>query len=115
MTRIVILIIIILVTLLIGNEIDKRYFVKRRVLSHRIWEYKSGDKTAGEIIDMRYAKFSTDTLVIQYSQNRILFYKVKYQRFNFIKLYNLTNKTNSIYTLKGASWFEFIYQLSFSK
>lgn len=99
-----------LVAGLIGNIIDKHYFMNNRILSQKLWEHSSGDYSAGDFLCMEYAKMNSDTLVLDYSNGSVFLFKVKYQRFNTLKLTNLKTKKDCYYTMKGANWLDFLFK-----
>ena len=87
--------------------VDKKFFMKYRVLKHNLWEHHLGEKISGDFIETGNATFNGDTMILDYINKKII---LKYQYFNTMKVMDLETKKTGLYTMKGANWTDYIFK-----
>jgi len=98
-------ILFILLTLYI---VDRTVFMKKRVLSHNLWEYTGGDIIRGDFIDTRNVIFKRNTMIFDYFNQEKDTLILKYQYFSMMKVIDPKTKKSGKYTMKGANWTNYI-------
>lgn len=88
--------------------IDRQFFMKQRVLRHRLWEYTGGERMIGEFIDTQNIIFKGDTIIWTncVSKKDTLLFVCQY--FNTMKLMHVRTGKITKYSMKGANWTNYI-------
>lgn len=99
---------IILIGLLLFFMIDKQFFMKQRVLRHRLWEHTGGERIMGDFIDTEDIIFKGDTMIFTSNAYKTDTLLLVYQYFDTMKLLHIHTGKITKYSMKGANWTNYI-------
>ena len=104
------LIILILSLLLFTYYIvDRKVFMKERVLRYHLWESNDLNRDIrGDFITTQFVTFKKDTMIFNYPEGIKDTLILKYQYFNTMKIFDPRTGKTGKYTMKGANWVNFI-------
>ena len=106
----------IIILLLTYCYVDHKYFMKKRVLRHNVWDYESGElyiknkritrgtlfteglSFKGDSMIFNYGKCGKDTLIL------------KWQYFSTMKVMDTKTKKVGKYSMKGANWTDYLFK-----
>ena len=98
----------ILLILIISYFVDQEFFMKERVLRHKLWDYESGERIRGDFIDTKYITFNKNMMIFDYGRRRKDTLILKYQYFSTMKVMDTKTKKTCKYSMKGANWTNYI-------
>lgn len=99
---------IILIGLLLFFMIDKQFFMKQRVLRHRLWEHTGGAKVMDDMIGSENIIIKNDSITYTSDAYKTDTLLLVYQYFDTMKLLHIHSGKITKYSMKGANWTNYI-------
>jgi len=108
MNKIYYVLIGILFVLLITYIVDRKVFMRKRVLRHNLWEHTGGERIRGDFIETQYVvRFEKDIMIFDYKNGDTDKLILKYQYFSTMKIIDPKTKKTGKYSMKGANWIDY--------